>query len=188
MYDKESAELATGAFITLLEKLKHNYGIEQVNVLAHSMGNLIALDALANYAHTSNPVQVARFVMAAPDVDRDNFKALAPAAKAIVGGMTLYVSSADRAMEISRALAGGVPRAGDVPSDGPVVLPGVETIDVTAIGSDILGLNHNVFASSRDVMEDIAALLRLNLPSPRLVQIRAVPDPPAPLQYWRYVP
>jgi esterase/lipase superfamily enzyme len=188
IYDRESAELATGAFITLLQKLKRDYGIEQVNVLAHSMGNLLALDALASYSQTANPVQITRLIMAAPDVDRDRFQVLAPAAKAVVGGLTLYASSADRAMEVSRAVAGGIPRAGDVPADGPVVLPAMETIDVTAVGGDIFGLNHNVFAASRDVMEDISAMLRLGLPSPRLMQIRAVPDPPSAQRYWRYVP
>jgi esterase/lipase superfamily enzyme len=188
IYDKDSAYLAREAFVTLLKKLKDDYGVDQITVLAHSMGNLIALDALANYAKTSNPIQIARLVMAAPDVDRDEFKALAPMAKAIVGGMTLYASSADRAMVLSRELAGGIPRAGDVPTDGPIILPNIETIDVTAVGNDIFGLNHNVFASSRDVLEDISLLLRVNLPPPRLVQIRAVPGPPSVPTYWKYVP
>jgi esterase/lipase superfamily enzyme len=187
VYDRESAYLAREAFITLLRKLKRDYGIEQVNVLAHSMGNLIALDALASHAQTSNPINIVRLVMAAPDVDRDQFKTLAPRAKAIVGGMTLYASSADRALVLSRTLAGGIPRAGDVPPDGPIILPNVETIDVTAVGEDIFGLNHNVFAASRDVMEDIAALLRQNSPPPRLIQIRGVPSPPSVPTYWRYV-
>jgi esterase/lipase superfamily enzyme len=93
--------------------------------------------------------------------------------------MTLYASAADRALVASRELAGGIPRASDVPADGPIILPNVETIDVTAMGEDVFGLNHSVFAVSRDVMEDISVLLRLNLPSPRLTQIRPVPDPPA---------
>jgi len=188
LYDKDSAYLARSALIALLEKLKKEYGIEQVNVLAHSMGNLIALDALSNYAQTANPVQIARLVMAAPDVDADQFKLLAPSAKAIVGGMTLYASSADRAMTLSRTLAGGVPRAGDVPPGGPIVLPSVDTIDVTAVGDDIFGLNHNVFAESRDVLEDISAMLKFGLPPPRLIQIRGVPDPPAAPAYWKYIP
>jgi esterase/lipase superfamily enzyme len=187
IYDKESAYQARDDFITLLRKLKQNFGIEQVNVLAHSMGNLIALEALAGYASTSNPVQIAHLVMAAPDVDRDEFVKLTPKAKTIVGGMTLYASSADRALVASRKLAGGIPRAGDVSSDGPIILPNVETIDVTAVGDEIFGLNHNVFAASRDVMEDISALLNLNRPPPRLIQIRAAPDPPAHPTYWRYV-
>jgi esterase/lipase superfamily enzyme len=188
LYDRESAYLARDAFVSLLQKLRRDFKVEQVVVLAHSMGNVVVLDSLANYAHTSNPLNIARLIMAAPDVDRDQFKVLAASAKAIVGGMTLYASSADRAMVISKRLAGGVPRAGDVPIDGPVVLPDVETIDVTAMGNDIFGLNHNVFAASRDVMEDISILLRSNLPSPRLIQIRAVPEAPATVRYWRYAP
>jgi esterase/lipase superfamily enzyme len=188
IYDRESALLARQAFIELLQRLKNEYGIEQINVLAHSMGNLIALDALANYAHTSNPIQIARLIMAAPDVDRDQFEALAPMAKTIVGDMTLYASEADRTLALSRRLAGDVPRAGDVPVDGPVILPHVETIDVTAVGDDIFGLNHDVFAGSRDVLEDISVLLRSNLPPPRLAQIRPVPNPPQAPRYWRFVP
>ena len=46
VYDKESAYLARDDFIKLLEKLKREHGIDEVNVLAHSMGNLIALDFL----------------------------------------------------------------------------------------------------------------------------------------------
>jgi esterase/lipase superfamily enzyme len=187
VYDKESAYLARTAFIALLEKLKRDFGIEQVNVLAHSMGNLIVVDALASNAQTSNPVQIARLMMAAPDVDRDQFEALIPKSKAIVGSMTLYASSADRALLASRKLAGDVPRAGDVPTGGPVTLPNLETIDVTAMGEDIFGLNHGAFAASRDVMEDISLALRLSLPSPRLTQIRAAPEPPAVAKYWKYV-
>ncbi|UOK72523.1 alpha/beta hydrolase [Ancylobacter polymorphus] len=188
LYDKESAALARSAFLELIEKLNREYGVEQINVLAHSMGNLLTLDALAGYAQTTNPIGIARLVMAAPDVDRDVFLDLAPKAKAIVGGMTLYASAADRALAVSRGLAGGVPRAGDVPTTGPVLVPGIETIDVTAVGSDILGLNHNAFAASRAVLEDIGSMMRLNQPPPRLVQIRAVPEPPSPVQYWRYAP
>lgn len=187
LYDRESAYLARDAFIAILQKLKRDYGIQQVNVLAHSMGNLIALDALANYSRATNPIQIARLIMAAPDVDRDQFEALAPAAKAIVGGMTLYASSADRAMALSRWLAGGVPRAGDVPVSGPIILPNLETIDVTAVGDDITGINHNVFAASREVMEDISALLKADRPPPRLAQIRPVPEPPSPPRFWRFV-
>lgn len=187
IYDKESAYLAREAFVSLIKKLRREFGVENINVIAHSMGNLAVLDALANYAQTSDPVGITHLIMAAPDVDRDAFKNLAPAAKAIVGEMTLYASSADKALALSRRLAGGIPRAGDVPSEGPIILPNLETIDVTAIGEDIFGLNHNTFAASRDVMEDISVLLRLNQPAPRLIQIRGVPEPPSIPQYWRFL-
>jgi esterase/lipase superfamily enzyme len=185
-YDKESARLAEDSFVELLKKLR-NLGVEQVNVIAHSMGNFVVVDALANYAQTTDPVQIAKLVMAAPDIDRNVFEQSAPKAKAIVAGMTLYASSADLAMKASRELAGGIPRAGDVPHEGPIVLPNIETIDVTAVGDEFLGVNHDTFAASRNVIDDIAALLHGTSP-PRLNQIRQVPDPPSTMRYWRFVP
>ncbi|UDQ90772.1 alpha/beta hydrolase [Xanthobacter autotrophicus] len=187
LYDKDSTISSRGAFVRLIEKLRKEHGIEEVNILAHSMGNLLVLEALAGYSQSRSPFTVARLLMAAPDVDRDSFLDLAPKAKSIVNGMTLYASAADKALAISRQIAGGIPRAGDVPAAGPIVMQEVvETLDITAIGEEIFGLNHDIFGSSRDLIEDISAILRLNQKSPRLAQIRAVPEPPEPVRYWRY--
>jgi esterase/lipase superfamily enzyme len=101
--------------------------------------------------------------------------------------MTLYASSADKALALSRVPA-RVPRAGDVPIDGPIVMPGMETIDVTAIGDEIFGLNHNEFASNRSIVDDIRLLISTGMHPPRLAQIRGIPDLPAAPKYWRYVP
>ena len=73
------------------------------------------------------------------------------------------------------------PERGIAPAEGPIVLPNIETIDVTAVGDEFLGVNHDTFAASRDVIEDIAVLLRGNQAPPRLSQIRQVPDHPRPL-------
>ena len=82
----------------------------------------------------------------------------------------------------------GVPRAGDVPTDGPVLVPKIETIDVTAVGEELLGLNHNVFAATRALIDDIKILLTTGQrpPNNRLSQIRPYPEPPSEATYWRY--
>lgn len=187
LYDRDSAYNARVGFITLLKLLKEKYGIEHVNVLAHSMGNVVVLDALANNARTSAPVSIGELIMAAPDVDRDQFLQLAPEARTIVKGMTLYASSSDKALTISRSLT-GTPRAGDVPIDGPVLLPRIETIDVTAVGEELLGLNHNVFAATRALIDDIKIVLTTGQRPPhnRLSQIRPYPEAPSEPTYWRY--
>jgi esterase/lipase superfamily enzyme len=188
-YDRESAYIARNAFIRVLKMLKEDYGIDRVDVLAHSMGNVVVLDALAHHAQTGNPAKIGELIMAAPDVDRDGFIGLMPGIGTIAAGLTLYASSADRALAASR-IPTGVPRAGDVPAEGPVVLPGMETIDVTAIGSDLLGMNHDVFASNRAVMDDLKLVLATGMrpPSSRLSQIRGFPERPLPPKYWRYAP
>lgn len=187
LYDRDSAYNARTGFINLLRLLKEKYGIERVNVLAHSMGNVVVLDSLANNARTSAPVAIDELIMAAPDVDRDQFLQLAPEVRKIVQGMTLYVSSADKALTISRTLT-GAPRAGDVPTEGPVLIPKIETIDVTAVGEELLGLNHNVFAATRALIDDINILLTTGQrpPNNRLSQIRPYPEPPSEATYWRY--
>jgi esterase/lipase superfamily enzyme len=186
-YDRDSAYLARDGFIKVLKFLRETYHFEKVDVIAHSMGNLVVLDALSNYARTTNPVKIGQLIMAAPDVDRDQFLQMEPDVRRITNGMTLYASSADKALALSRVPA-RVPRAGDVPSDGPIVLPDMETIDVTAIGDEIFGLNHTEFASNRAIIDDIKLLISTGMRPPRLAQIRGIPDLPAIPRYWRYVP
>lgn len=187
-YDRDSAYLARDGFVKVLRLLRETYHFEKVDVIAHSMGNLVVLDALSNYARTSNPVKIGQLIMAAPDVDRDQFVQMEPDVRKITEGMTLYASSADKALALSRVPA-RVPRAGDVPSDdGPIVLPDMETIDVTAIGDEIFGLNHTEFATNRAIIDDIKLLISTGMRPPRLAQIRGIPDLPAIPKYWRYVP
>lgn len=102
--------------------------------------------------------------------------------------MTLYASSSDRALAASKLLAGAVPRAGDVPADGPVLISGMDSIDVTAIGTEILGLNDGTFAQNRSVLNDVALLIRTGKrpPNERLAEIRGIPDGAATPSYWRY--
>jgi esterase/lipase superfamily enzyme len=186
-YDLDSALAARDGFIFILKKLR-DLGIEHVDVLAHSMGNLVVLDALKNNAGSASPLQLDQLIMAAPDVDRGTFERQLPDVQKIIQGATLYASGADKALMASKVLA-IYPRAGDVPTGiGPVVLPNLDTIDVTEIGDELLGLNHAEFATNRAVMDDLKILLDSRGKSPRLGEIRGFPEPPLTRAYWRYVP
>jgi esterase/lipase superfamily enzyme len=187
LYDKDSALGSRAALIHVIEKL-HKSGYNDINVIAHSMGNLIAVDALANSAATRSPTTIAQLVMAAPDVDRDMFIQVIPNIAKVTKGLTLYASKNDKALQLSKRVAGNIPRAGDVPDTGPVVLPGVWTIDVSLIGDELFGLNHSTFAVTRNVLDDLAILLKEGKPPPRLAEIRGYPEPPKKAMYFRYVP
>jgi esterase/lipase superfamily enzyme len=191
-YDQSSAVAAEESFIRLLKMLQTERGIKHIHILAHSMGNFLVMDALKNYASSLGSLQIDEFMMAAPDVDGYLYQNIyALEVRKIASNMTLYASSTDRALSISRQLAGGVPRAGDVPPGGPIVLPGIDSIDVTACGDDILGLNHDVFAGTRAVMDDIHALLTYSPrlpPNRRVSGVRGVPEGAIPASYWRYQP
>lgn len=186
IYDKESAEIARGRFAELVRTLRAQ-GVEKINVIAHSMGNYLAVAALADSADSVNPDRVDELVMAAPDIGRDYLALEASKLTRVAHGITLYACATDRALLASKSV-NGEPRAGDVSVDGPLVLPGIDTIDVTALGENRFGLNHDVFATNRSVIEDIYALLRDEKPPPRLAQIRGMPDGVLPARFWRYLP
>lgn len=186
-YDRNSALIARSRFVDLLILLR-DAGLEKVHVLAHSMGNFAVLDALSTHDHVGKPLGLGELLMAAPDVDADQYKDIAPKVRAAAQGMTLYASSMDRAMVISKKLAGNVPRAGDVPAGGPVLIDRVDAIDVTAVGDDVFGLNHGVFAAKKSVLNDVKLLLSRGIrpPSERLAEIRGMPEGAAS-RWWRYV-
>jgi esterase/lipase superfamily enzyme len=106
-------------------------------VLAHRMGNFVTVDALSNYASTKNLVTIAQLIMAAPDIDRDMFVQHIPELAKVAKGLTLYASANDKALQLSKFVAGNIPRACDVPKTGPVVLASLSTIDVSAIGDEL---------------------------------------------------
>ena len=69
----------------------------------------------------------------------------------------------------------------------PTIAQGVDSIDVTAVGDDLLSLNHDEFASNRDLIDDINLVLQgRRPPNLRLSQIRGMPEGIAPPTFWRY--
>jgi esterase/lipase superfamily enzyme len=139
------------------------------------MGNFVTLDALANYVPTQTSLSLSRLAMAAPDLDKDQFLQDVHALRGHTGGMTLYACSNDWALFVSRTLARG-PRAGDIIDGKPILVDGVEAIDITAIGTEIFGFNHTQFATNRAVMDDIKLMFEgVEPPTARLTEIRPVP-------------
>ena len=187
LYDRESAAFSVDGLIELLTMLERETELQTVHVIAHSMGNQIVTEALVRLGQTPPPRPLGELVLAAPDVDWDVFSNRASHFKALARGVTLYASSADRALVVSRQLAKG-PRAGDVPAGGPLIVPNVETIDVTAVGDEIFGLNHDTFAARRSLIDDMGRLILTGdrPPNLRSPQIRAMPQGADPPQYWRY--
>jgi esterase/lipase superfamily enzyme len=102
--------------------------------------------------------------------------------------MTLYASAMDNALLASMAASGGSSRAGFVSDGKPLLMGGVDSIDVSALGGELFGLNHDVFASNRALIDDIGLILEGRTPDKRLREIRPVPETPPPPEYWRFAP
>ena len=188
IYDRESSAQAQPYLKEFMEMVLNETRARSVNVIAHSMGNQPLLAVLREIRLAMGPtpkVRLNQIILAAPDVDRDVFLNVARDLQGLSNGVTLYASSTDRAMIASRTLT-GIPRAGDVPSTGPIVLPGIDTIDVTQTTTDTLALNHSGYAEKEALLNDIALLIRTGErpPEKRIPILQKVSTPSG--SYWRY--
>lgn len=185
-YDRESATASEPYLRQFLDLVVKQTGAKSVSIIAHSMGNQPLLDVLKDM-RSAAPQEVAinEVIFAAPDVDADNFANLAQRIEGIAKGVTLYAASNDRALIISRNFWRN-PRAGDVPAAGPLIVPGIETIDVSAASTDSFALNHSGYAENNDLLQDIGKLILSGLrpPDQRLPALRRLSSPKG--DYWRY--
>ncbi|MET4173879.1 esterase/lipase superfamily enzyme [Bradyrhizobium sp. LA6.1] len=181
--DRERALASHYALLDLLNDLRRKASIENIFLVAHSLGSQIVVGALSaiNSRLGEGALGVEELVLGAPDVDRDVFVSSGDFIKSAARGITIYASSADKALIVSRLKAGGVPRVGDVPPDGPLLIQGVDVIDVTALGEDMFALNHGVFISDRSVLDDLGRIItsRTRPPHDRTTTLRQVPP------HWR---
>jgi esterase/lipase superfamily enzyme len=187
-YDRESALFSRDAFLNVLRMIYEDAAISKIYVIAHSMGNQIVVDSLAHAHEAGIGISLSELVLASPDVDSDVFRSMVDRLRKATKGLTLYASSADKAMVASRIKAGGVPRAGDVPASGPLIAEGMDTIDVTAIGTDPFALNHSEYSTNRSLIDDIGRIILTSTrpPSVRSPQLRGVPERSEHPLYWRY--
>ncbi len=119
-YDRESAQASEPYLRQFLDIVVKQTGAKSVSIIAHSMGNQPLLDVLKDM-RSGGPQEVAinEVILAAPDVDADNFANVAQRIEGIAKGVTLYAASNDRALIVSRNFWRN-PRAGDVPAAGPL--------------------------------------------------------------------
>lgn len=187
VYDRESSEQSEPYLREFLDMVLRDTGAKSVSVIAHSMGNLPLLRVLQTLGpQLPADVRLNQIILAAPDVDRDVFANLASTIRPYGRGVTLYCSSNDRAMAAARRVAGGIPRAGDVSADGPVVVDGIDTIDVSQTSTEYLALNHSTYAETSALLNDIGLLLTTGErpPEARIPILQRIATPKG--DFWRY--
>ncbi len=156
-------------------------------VVAHSLGNFIVVSALERAAIEKAPLTFSELVMAAPDVDRDYFFDKAAIFRSVTKNMTLYASSADKALLASEKKAWDK-KMGYIGPTGPNLYKGVETIDVTAVGDDMFALNHGTATQNRSVLDDLGRIIveaEHQSPIKRTPTLREMPDS-LTVKYWAY--
>lgn len=143
-----------------LKDIAEQSGSSSIYVVAHSMGNRALLSVLMEMASDTNARPLRPFrqiVFAAPDVPRADFQNVTMGLVQRAPHLTLYVSSHDQALLLSERFHQGVIRAGDA-NGVPVVLPGLDTVDVSGVSFDFLG--HAYYGENTSVISDITRLFR----------------------------
>jgi len=185
-YDRESAEASEPYLRQFLDLVVKETGAKSISVIAHSMGNQPLLEVLKDMKSAApEGVVISQIILAAPDVDADNFANLARRIEGFATGVTLYAASNDRALIISRNFWQN-PRAGDVTAKGPLIVPGIDTIDVTAASTEAFALNHSEYAENNALLQDIGKLILNGLrpPDQRFPSLKRVTTDKG--DYWRY--
>jgi esterase/lipase superfamily enzyme len=183
--DEQSIEWAESGLRNFLDDFLSQPDVPEVILIAHSMGNRGLTRALGSLLSTKPALaaKVKEIILAAPDIDADVFRdTIAPALVAAQRPITLYASSADRALMASKEVH-GFARAGDA-GPGLVVLPGIETVDATHVDTSFLG--HSYVGDSRSVISDMSYLIREGLRAGRRTGLRVVEGTAG--RYWAFVP
>ena len=150
-YDRESAMWSRDAFEGVLESVMVGQTNGRVHIIAHSMGTMLALESLrqlhARYGDAASE-RIGAVVFASPDIDIDVFSSsigrLGPLARKI----TIITATNDRALALSRKLAGSIARVGTA-EKAQLERLGLRVVDASQQGWGLV--NHDLFLSNADV-------------------------------------
>ena len=180
--DGESAKLTEPLLKHFLFMLREELKVDTLHVIAHSMGNRPLVEVLRNApAKTGSGNLLKEVVMAAPDIDADDFKQAVASLRGKAYRYTLYGSSKDKALAMSKKIRKGYPRAGDG-GNNVVVVGGIETVDASAVGEDMFDLGHDYIASQRILLADLNAVIRKSEPVAKRFGLKALSK--GGLAYW----
>jgi esterase/lipase superfamily enzyme len=186
-YDRDSAMQAEPYLREFIDLVVEDSGARHISLIAHGMASEPLLRVLRELKRTSpGAPRIHQLILAAPDVDRDAFEAQAAQIKGVSRGITLYASSNDLALGISKRFAGDVARAGDVPEGGPLVVPDIDTIDISALDTAFFAMNQPTYVEQTALLLEFERLLLsgIRLPDRRLPTLRRIAGPSG--AYWRY--
>ena len=158
---RESATASRDALGKLIRELAAVPEAGRVQILAHSMGTWLTMEALRENAIAGSPDldgRLGNVMLAAPDIDLSVFRQ--QIARLDASHVSVLVSAKDRALSISRTLAGDRPRVGALDprnANDRAALDrlGVKVYDLSALSTGLIG--HGTYADAPQVVRSIGA-------------------------------
>ena len=186
--DRQNIELSIPYIKSFLKKVINEFDPDNVNIIAHSMGTYGLTQALyelsGEITKTNKSPKFNQIILAAPDIDAKQFKnKIAPAISRSAKMATLYASSNDLALVISKRINGDK-RAGDS-SPHILLTKGIYSIDVSNV--DISFIGHSYYGTNNSVISDIMCVLKNRTPDKRPL-IEKVQTPSLKSIFWKFTP
>lgn len=159
------------SFLVTLKLLVQQGQAYDISIIAHSMGGLVAMDALRFLAEPPQ-LGISNVAFVAPDVRKAYFQQTMQLSQGVSPVWSIYANSNDVALLASY----GVNRDPAVGLGGKfrMVMPGVDTIDISALDRDVCALwnlgkarcrNHTHGFDVQPVANDLAGLLTSRKPA-----------------------
>lgn len=167
VYDSNSATAARDELEHTL-RLVFASNAEEVNILAHSMGNWVTVEALRQIKISEKlpPIRkLGAVILAAPDIDIDVFKSQMRRFGKPRKPFFIVLSRDDKALRFSDFIAGGKDRLGAYDNDAELTSLGAVVIDMTAVKADDPS-NHAKFAQLAEIAPEMREVLARGVASP----------------------
>jgi len=160
IYDNNSATAARDDLEHTLRLLLAS-NADQVNILAHSMGNWVTVEAMRQLKISGGlqyPSKFGEIFLAAPDIDVDVFKSQMRAFGKPRKPFYIVLSKDDKALGFSKFIAGGESRVGADGNIAELEALGATVIDLTDVKGDD-PTNHDKFVQLATIAPELQAVL-----------------------------
>ncbi|HEY6257557.1 MAG TPA: alpha/beta fold hydrolase [Xanthobacteraceae bacterium] len=154
-YDRDSAMWSRDSLEKVLDGLIASPTVGRIHVVAHSIGTMLAMEALRQlYARQGDPVaeRMGAVIFAAPDIDMDVFASSVEHVGPMAQKITVLTATNDRALALSRWMAGGMTRVGAA-QKAQLEKLGLHVIDASHEGWGVI--NHDLFLSNERIRQVI---------------------------------
>ena len=180
--DEEAARLTERHLAQFLKQVRACAAATNVHLIAHSLGCRALTEALKALVSEPDQPLFGHIILAAPDINRFGFlQEAAQVLPHVARRVTMYVSSADRALSASESFH-QFARTGELGGE-PILCEGIDTIDASGVDTDLFG--HSYLMNSRTVIHDMAQLICHDLPPEKRDDLERVS--PWGHEYWRLI-
>ena len=161
VYDQNSATAARDGLEHLLQLLARS-NAEHINIIAHSMGNWVTVEAFRGIRISGEAKSIApklgTIVLASPDIDIDVFRSQMQRIGVPRKPFLVVLSRDDRALAASRLIAGNEQRLGDYKNAADLTKYGAVVVDLSDLkGQD--SFNHDKFAELAQMAPQLKEVL-----------------------------